>query len=88
MDTDGNTPEFDIFGRIEKLETLQPTAEESRILAVEALSLAFVAFVGHNPKSARRTKDLYMEYLETKLSPELLKKLSHVFTDLCATFEQ
>ena len=89
MDTHESTPEWDIFERIEKLETLQPTAEEGRILAVEALSLAFMALVIGRPKGARKVKDLYIDHLETtNLSPELVKELGRALTTVCDSLEK
>jgi hypothetical protein len=89
MDTHESTPEWDIFERIEKLETLKPTAEEGRILAVEALGLAFMALVIGRPKAARKLKDLYIAHLETtNLSPELLKELGHALTTVCDSLEE
>lgn len=89
MDTHESTPEWDIFGRIEKLETLQPTAEEGRILAVEALGLAFMALVIGRPKAARKLKDTYVAHLETtNLSPELLKELGRALTTVCDSLKE
>ena len=89
MDTDESTPEWDIFGRIEKLETLEPKAEDGFILAANALLLAFVALVKDRPKAARKLKDSFIAHLEeTNLSRELLKELGHVFTIVCDEFEK
>ena len=89
MDTHESTPEWDIFGRIEKLETLQPTAEDTRILAVNALFLAFIALVKDHPRAARKMKDEYVAHLETtNLNPELLKELGRFLTIICDSFEE
>lgn len=89
MDTHESTREWDIFKRIERLETLKPTAEDSRILATDALFLAFIALVKDRPKGARKLKDFYIAHLETsKLSPELLKELKDILTSACDQFEK
>ena len=89
MDTSESTPEWQFFNRIEELESLKPKAEDSFILAANALLLAFVALVKHHPKAARKLKDSVIAHLEeTNLSRELLKELGHVLTIVCDEFEK
>ncbi len=89
MDASESTPEYDIFKRIEELEALKPTAEDGRILAVDALILAFIALVRDHPRTARKLKDSYLAHLETSnLSPELLKELERFLIIVCDELEK
>ena len=88
METHESIPEWNIFERIEKLEALKPTAEDSLILAGHALLLGFIALVKDRPKTARKLKDSFITHLETtKLSPEILKEIERTLIIACDEFE-
>lgn len=88
MDT-SETPEFDIFSRIEKLEALKPTAEDGRILATASFWLAFSALAIQGPDSARKLKDSLMVGLKRSgLSPGLLERLEQTLLGLCDEVEK
>jgi len=89
MDTHEDTPEWGFFDRIEKLESLKPTVEDGRILALNALFVAFIALVKGHPKAARKLKDSFIAHLEeTNLSPEILKELERALIIACDEFEK
>lgn len=89
MDPNDSAPVWDFFERIERLESLRPTAEDSLLLGVYAYAMAFAALVKDNPNIARKLKDTFTAHLETtNLNPELIKVLEGALTVVCDQFEQ
>jgi len=81
-------PEWDIFSRVEKLEKLEPTLEDTFILAQFALLQAFAARVqqSNNPR-----KDLHRVVAKLKelgLSGETLKQVGRQLIAVCLIFEK
>lgn len=84
MDSNDSAPAWNFFERIERLESLKPTTEDSLLLAIDALFMAFLALVRSNASFARSLKDDYVEHLEgSSLSPEVRKEVKRVLTLVC-----
>ncbi len=87
--------EYDIFGRIEGLEsitkgleTTEATAKENRAILLLTFRLTFVAMFTHIPKLARAGKDDIMRMLkDLGLSQQMLDILEDDMLKLCETFE-
>jgi hypothetical protein len=83
------TPEWEIFSRIEELEALKPTAEDAHILAVTSIGLAFAASASQDPARARIIKDEVVGILKMLgLSSGLLEWLERALLGICDLVEE
>lgn len=86
---ENSEPEWQFFARLEKLEALKPTAEDGRILAMEAFVIAFIALARHRPTIARKAKDLLIARLKKLgLTAGLLGQLERDLLEICDEVEQ
>jgi hypothetical protein len=89
MDTSESAPEFDLFGRIERLEALKPTAEDGRILGMYGVFLSFMALALQRRDVARKVKDTVMRDLRRMgLSPGVLEQLEEDLLEICDKAEE
>jgi len=85
--------EWDIFGRIDKLElitgTTKPLLNDTILLADIALILAFGNAIIRYPAGARKLKDAIIGSLKhASLSEESLKSIESILLMLCDEAEQ
>jgi len=85
--------EWDIFGRIDKLElisgTTKPLLYDTILLANVALILAFGNAIVHHPAGARKLKDAIIGSLKhASLSEESLKSVETTLLMLCDEAEK
>lgn len=89
-------PEFDVFKRIEKLEEEMMVPDKvveliSDLLIIILLNSAFTfwAFSLHEPNTARKIKDKWVEILKHKdVNKFFVDRLSEILTEVCTIIEQ
>jgi len=85
--------EWDIFGRIDKLELIstatKPLLYDALVLAKMAIMLAFVNMTARRPEGARKLKDVIIgSFRHASLSEESLKSMETILLILCDEAEQ
>ncbi len=81
------TPEWQLFKRIENLEAIVPTLRDAYGLAVMAFVISFIhqAETEANP---RQFKDVMITSLEPFVSPGLMKILQREMLEICESIEK
>jgi hypothetical protein len=83
------TPEWDLFERIEKLEKLEPTLDRVGILSLGTFELLFIHVAAEHPSFARHYKDLVVSaFKKSSISTEVVEVLHEFMLRVCEDCEK
>ncbi len=82
--TPNEPPEWEIFNRVEHLEKLKPTVEDTQKIATAAFLLFFMYAAVQKPAGARKLKDLAIAWLKrASVSRETISQLEITLLLMC-----
>jgi hypothetical protein len=81
--------EWEIFKRIEGLEKLKPTLDDTSAIATLALLFSFMHVAGEYPHGARKLKDIIIGFLKAQqLSTKTLNQFETALLQICEESEK
>ncbi len=83
------TPEWDIFDRLEKVEKLRPALADAAKLGTAGFLLSFIYMAGKYPSKARKLKDMVITWLkQAELSTKALDLIEKRLIIICEEVEK